>query len=141
MGRIKLPKWIDVAIYLRREGTSIAAIAQECEATVSQITYHLKSELSREEYEGLCLSASTEITTDRSNEIIRRLELGESPSKIADVVGVNTAYVYNFKHHKLNSFVRKVDEEVSRRIYNQQFWERRGVGEIPDGFSVARAHI
>ena len=141
MGRVKTPAWIDVAIHLRREGRSLTYIAALCDAAVNKISYHLMVELGREEYESLCLGVGTKETRERSQEIIDRLNNGESPYKIAESLGVQVSYIYNFKHFKAQSFLRRVEEEASRNIFNIEFWENQGYSDIPDTFETLDSRI
>lgn len=141
MGRIKTPAWIDVAIYLRRHGQTLSEIAAQCDTSINQVSYHLMIELGREEYESLLITNGDAQTRERSQEIADRLNAGESPKSIASDLGVSPAYVYNFKHSGMQSFMRRIEEEAERTMFNLKFWQDRGHDVPPADFEVLESRV
>ena len=134
MGKQSTPRWIDVAVYLRRNGKSLKYIAEQCESTMPTIRHHLLHELGQREYDRLA-DQSSRMKRWQDKKIARELNNGLKPGEVAAFLKIPVREVYNFKHHRMKKYMRLLDEEVERRFFNMRYWSDRGL-DVPEDFKA-----
>ena len=110
------PYWLDQAIDLRKDGDTLAEIANVLLIPVSTIRYQLSLNLPREEYDSYCKEPNSADGRQRTKAIFGLHEDGLNGNQIAKLVGVSRQYVYKLIRMKREQEDALLDYEVEKQV-------------------------